>query len=520
MMDENTRSMHRRQFLACAAAATATLAISSQGCLKDPPTRAGAIWKPGGNDRFALTNVTVIDVSEGVALPDRIVTVKNGRIEGIYTEAPYPIKGAPSFDCKGSFLIPGLINAHCHLTMFSTSNVGIFDAGAVRAQMLRNYEDSIAWGITTARDMGSAPKILLKDREKIEQGKLIGPRIISSLGFITVAGGYPEFLDRLPKIVAPVIGHPALLVTNVSDAKDHVKRYQDLGASFVKIAFDHRSLMYGREKLNTLTDKQVEAIKNEAAKNSMKVAAHHLYSLGLERGLKFGIDTMEHIIIDADLTEKQIQRIVDIKVPITPTLTSRTNLAYNSSGDPYSGQPALQRALKWKEETLFPEIALHSVPIIQKRCRELIEYYQTESYKLPENAGKPSFNPQVFTRGVVVGQQNLQKLIQAGAVIGVGNDAGVPFTFPGMFQHEMYLLTQNGMTNAQVLKAATKVNAKICGLDSVCGSIDPGKSADLVLLAANPLEEIGNVGKVQAVFKQGELLSKKDDFPKEPTAAL
>ena len=89
-----------------------------------------------------------------------------------------------------------------------------------------------------------------------------------------------------------------------------------------------------------------------------------------------------------------------------------------------------------------------------------------------------------------------------------------------MFQHEMYLLTQNGMTNAQVLKAATKVNAKICGLDSVCGIIDPGKSADLVLLAGNPLEEIGNVGKVQAVFKQGELLSKKDDFPKEPTAAL
>lgn len=512
--------MQRRQFLSCAAAMTATLAMGRQGCFSDTPTKAGIVWKPKSGNRFALSNLTVIDVSAGIALVNRIVLIRDGYIEAIHKEVIPSLKGIPNFDCNGAIMIPGLINAHCHLTMFSTSNVSILDAAAVRKQMLRNYEDSIAWGITTARDMGSAPKILLRDREAIEREERIGPRIISSLGFVTVRGGYPEFLDKLPKVAGMVVGYPALYASNVQEAKDHVKRYRDQGADFVKIAFDHRSLMYGRQNLNTLTDAQVEAIKNEAAKNSMPVAAHHLYSQGLDRGLRFGIDAMEHIIIDADLNERQIAKIVDSKVSITPTLTSRTNLAYTSSGDPFDQDPLLQRTLKWKEEILFPEIALHSVPTIEKRCAELIEYYKNERYKLPENAGKLSFNPRVFTQGVVIGQQNLKKLIGAGAVIGVGNDAGVPFTFPGMLQHEMYLLTVNGMTNAQALKAATKVNARICGLESFCGTIEPGKFADLVLLAGNPLEDIGNAGKVQAVFKQGCLVSKADGFPQEPVATL
>ena len=143
---------------------------------------------------------------------------------------------------------------------------------------------------------------------------------------------------------------------------------------------------------------------------------------------------------------------------------------------------------------------------------EIIRYFENEEYALKKNRKVLSYNPKVATRGVVAGIKNLKRLIKEGVRLGVGNDSGVPLIFPGMIHHEMELLCRFGMSTKQALRAATLTNAEILKIDDRTGSISKGKRADIAFLAENPLEDIKNVRKVLAVFKEGVLVSKAPEF--------
>jgi len=413
----------------------------------------------------------------------------------------------------GWWIVPGLINAHTHMTLPSVNQVKTSDFGLVLEQISHNFEDAIAWGVTTVRDMGSMPKILAKNRLALDKEKLLGPHLISSIGFLSVPGGYPEDLEKISWLTKSIIGQPTMRASTPEQARDCVKQYHDLGADFIKIAFDDRSLTYGHGKINVLTDAQMEAIKDEASRLGMPVAAHHMYSNGLDRGLRFGVDSMEHLVSDMDLTEEQIRKIIDTKMPFVPTVMAGINLAYKSEGDPYNNDPYLNETLMWKQKFLIPDIPNHALPKIHRMCLDTISFYEKGLYKQPNaKAEHSSFNPVLFTRAIVIGARNAKRLIREGVVFGAGNDSGIPLSFPGMIHLEMRLLKHLGMTDSQALRAATLVNARICKLEKHCGSIEKGKRADLVLLSGNPLEDIRNVAKVAAVFKEGKLVSKAADF--------
>jgi imidazolonepropionase-like amidohydrolase len=146
------------------------------------------------------------------------------------------------------------------------------------------------------------------------------------------------------------------------------------------------------------------------------------------------------------------------------------------------------------------------------KSEEIYTYYKQGEYALPENIKRASFDPVLSSRLLVMAANNVARLIKEGAVIGVGNDSGVPFIFPGMVHLEMECLCRLGMTPALALRAATLVNAKICRIDDRCGTIEAGKWADLTLLAGDPLVDVTHVGKVRAVFKKGELVSADETF--------
>ena len=513
------KNMTRRRFLECCAAATALSAVGSIGCMPARPTHPALAWKTAAGELLALRNAVIVEVEKGGLVSGKVLLVRDGLIERIVDAEDPNLEQARSIDCQGGYLIPGLIDAHCHITMPALNNISTGDFGEARKQVFRNYEDAITWGVTTVRDMAALPKYLQKDREAIAAKKRIGPHILTPMGFITVPGGYPEFFARIKGFSQAIVGPPALYADTPQMARDHVNRYHDMGADWVKIAFDHYSNLYGHGQINTLTDAQVDAILDEAAKKGLPVAAHHMYVLGLERGLQFGVDSMEHLPSDADVPEKLLAKAVEARMPFVPTATAGMNLAYKSQGDPYNDDPYLEQVLTWRKQEVMPEIASHCTERIYELVREHYEFFINERHRLPENANKLSTNPAIFTRAVVIGSRNLERLIQAGAVIGVGNDSGVPLTFPGMLHYEMLMLTRAGMTSAQALRAATAVNAAICKIDDRCGTLEPGKRADLVLLAGDPLADIRNVARVRAVFKEGELMSKSDDFVIDTGAA-
>lgn len=492
----------RRQFLIRGGWSLASLSLLGS-CVFRPPTEPSCGWKPSRGERYVLRNARLVDVDAGEIRDGAAVLICDGAIKEVFPAGAEIPADIPTIDCRGCYLIPGLIDAHCHLNMISTTNFRVADFAVVRRQMFRNYEDCIAWGITTARDLGCAPTILPKDRASIERGAILGPHILTSLAFVSAPGGYPDYVAETSSVALMALGYPVRFADTPEKARAQVRELHEAGADVIKIALDHQSVMYGCGALRELSDAQLAAIKDEAAKRSLPVAAHHLFARGLERGLQFGIDTMEHVPTDVEISDELLRRVVDTRTPLTPTLTSRINLSFPSEGDPFAEEPELQNALCWRRDCLTPEIGVHAEAEIEAKCAELRRYYQEGRYAQPEGGDRLSFNPAMFTRGVVLGTRNLRRLIAAGAVIGAGNDGGVPFTFPGMLHHELFLLTQAGMSNHQALRAATLVNARMLRIENKAGSIEKGKRADLVLLADNPLEDIRHTAKVRAVFKQG-----------------
>jgi imidazolonepropionase-like amidohydrolase len=506
-MKKSDYEVTRRLFLATCA--SATVCMAAPGCGR--PTAPTLDWSAPADGIFALTNVNLVYPELGSILDDAILIIRDQKIEAILQGDSSVAPTLPCIDCGGGYLIPGLINAHTHITMASTPKVGLFNAGALREQILRNYEDAIAWGVTTVRDLGAGPKILLADREKIDAGELSGPRIQSSLAIIRVPGGYPDFLDAVPKMAEWFIGKTGIEIKTPQQGRDAVKKLHDDGADWIKIAFDHLSVQYGHGALPVFTDAQLEAIRDEAAKLSIPVTAHHLFDSGFERGLQFQLDSLEHMVTDVELTDEQIERAVDSKIPFIPTMTSRMNLAFTSAADELKDDPAIEQAVQFKKTYLLPDYPNHCTEKIREDCAELVEFYESEGYRKPNNQ-KIVYDPTFFTHGVVFSGRNLSRMIQAGAVIGIGNDSGIPLTFPGMLHHELVLMNMYGMSPAQALASATSVNARMMGLEDQLGSIEIGKLADLVLLEGDPLADLHNVAKVRAVFKDGKLISKSDKF--------
>ena len=510
----------RRDVLALLAGTGAAAACGGLGCAGTRPTRPSKAIKPARGQALALTNAKIVDVETGAHRCGPVLLVRDGLIAGLFDPADRLVEKAHPVDCDGGYLIPGLINAHSHLNMPSFMDMRLADLGLVRRQIVRNYADAICWGVTTVRDMTSVPKIMARDRAAIDAGRLPGPHILTPISFLSVPDGYPDF-GGVPSSFAELFtGRPTLRTTDPAVSREFVREVAARGADLVKIGFDHRSFLWGRgdRVLPVLADAQVEAIVDEAHRLDLPVAAHHLYAQGLARGLRFGVDCMEHVQMDRPLTDDDVRAVVDADLPLVPTLTIVTALAFAAPDSIARPAPVLAEARAWRDNVQMAELPRHCVPEMAKRSKDIDRFYRNAEYTLPANAGRVAFDPLLASTALPVAFANVSRLVAAGATLGVGNDSGVPFIFPGMVHLEMELLVKAGMSPAQALRAATLTNARIAGVADRCGSIEQGKRADLALLAGDPVDDVRNVGKVLAVFKDGALVSAAEGFQPEPQA--
>ncbi len=117
-----------------------------------------------------------------------------------------------------------------------------------------------------------------------------------------------------------------------------------------------------------------------------------------------------------------------------------------------------------------------------------------------------TLDPAIFTEALVKGAENLRLLYRAGALIGCGNDGGIPQSSPAMVALELHLLREAGMAPIDALRTATINNARILGMEEELGSLQPGKLADVVLVAGDPLQDLLHLLSPAAVFKEGKLV--------------
>lgn len=490
---------------AAAAAFSAVEPIMRERRYRTEP-REPVVWAPGAGEKVLLKNAEVVDVLTGNVRHRRGLLLSAGRIEDMLSERKSASAGADKvIDLDGKYVIPGLINAHCHMLFPLTISYPLDLLAAAKRQAERNFEECITHGVTTVRDAGSPPFLLRRFVDRVEGGDLLGPRVFYAGSFINVPGGYPsDYMPELPPPLAKKWGNAVSMATDPREIRDAVKRNLDLGSSLIKTALDDINLFVSRKQLPVMDDRQLEALVDEAHSGGVKVTAHHRFKRGLKRALKLGVDVLDHCAADEPLDDEDIEAFVSGGHYIIPTAQAAWALSGFSRGDPYLDDPLVQRNLANRLEVVrsrhpaFCEAPVH---------RLMMRY--EDNYRDPGYVEKRhlmyTLETKIFTKAIVVGKDNIIRLYEAGARICCGNDGGMPQTPPGDLGTEMVLLAEIGITPLDVLRSATINNAQLLGREEELGSVDRGKLADLVVLSGNPLERMEHVLDPEAVFKEGKL---------------
>ena len=409
---------------------------------------------------IAFTNVTVIDGRQPAPRPDRTLVIRGNRIvaEGPSVSVRTPA-GARVIDGRGKFLIPGLWDMHVHLTMPGGRDV------------LPLY---IANGVTGVRDMASDWPTLTAWRADIRRGSVIGPRIVSS-------GPYLEGGDQ------PI---PHLLVKAPADAASAIDSLQRLGVDFIKV--------HGQ-----LSPESYFAIARVARERRIPFGGHVSRTVGAAAASDSGQASIEHLLsIPNPCTAAEV-------MDLAPRFPVQGALGRCDTTDQTPLYERLRRNGTWVVPTLVAQVEISRWPkrdlpgdSVARYLPDSLRQYVAGIFPMVDSVppdadlnGRKLFDKRVQVTGA---------LFRAGVGVLPGTDAPLRNSPPGFGLHEELLhLTRAGLTPFEALRAATLEPARFFGMLDSLGTIEPGKVADLVLLTANPLDDIRNSSRTAYVVANG-----------------
>ncbi len=435
---------------------------------------------------LVFTHVTVIDAKGAQERSDMTVVITGDRITALgkadNTVVP---EGAQVVDGRRKFLIPGLWDMHVHL-------VGKKE---VLLPLL------IANGVTGVRDMGVPMEQLAQIqqwRREIAAGTLLGPRILTPGPILT--GPRP----------ARTVWPGSLAVSDAQEARDAVNRLLGSGVDFVKVH-------------NAVPREAYFAIADECKKRGIPFAGHTPDYISAAEASDAGQRSIEHLsgILVASSTEEPALRKELMEVMPTAdlllTYRSRRHIETESLATFSKNKAAtlLARFVRngtWQAPTLvnlrqnaFPDRTDPAEVTFAKYIPRPLR----ERTKEIKDAILKELNPEDFSSGKPLYQKQMELMTlmkSAGVKFLAGTD--MPLS-PGFTLHEeLSLLVQAGLTPMEALQSATRNPAEYFGMLDSVGTIEKGKIADLVLLQANPLQDISNTRNIDAIVVGGRLVPK------------
>jgi imidazolonepropionase-like amidohydrolase len=360
---------------------------------------------------------------------------------------------AATTDLKGMTLMPGLIDAHVHLSLHGSPtyfNEMIMESPTLAAlKTVKKVQRIIESGFTTIRTMGDKGQIDIAVKTAIENGDILGPRIRTSGLCLTITGGHG---DMFPAHVE--IQGAGRIVDGPVEARKAAREQIKAGADNIKLMATGGGMSPGPPTVAQLTIAEMQAAVEEANKYDKTTAAHAIGAEGIKNALKAGVRTIEH---GSFLDAEGIDLLLAKGAYLVPTLAAFKTLKYGKEGG-------------------VPEYTI-----------EKVRYFET------------------------VHTKNLKKAMDAGVKIIVGTDAGTPFNYHGESAYELECLVANGFSEMQAIQAATKTAAEALMLKDL-GTLETGKVADLIVVQGNPLEDIKilqDIGKVKMVYKGGKSVISK-----------
>jgi imidazolonepropionase-like amidohydrolase len=435
-----------------------------------------------GQQPLVFTHVTVIDATGAAAKPDMSVVINGGRIVDLGRAGRVRLpKDALVVNASGKFLIPGLWDMHVH-----EWNKEVF------------FPLFIANGITGVRDMFSPLPPIKQWRAEIAAGTTIGPHIIAA--GIIVDGPYP--------FCAPC----TIAVGNADEGRKAVLKVKEMEADFVKV-------------YSMIPRDAYFAIVDEAKRQNMVFAGHVPEFVSASEASDAGQKSIEHltgVLVACSAKERELRKDNEAQLRAEGIRRDTATLEQAAALDSFDEKKAsalfarFTRNGTWMCPTLsvLRAVALSGEADFRNDPRMkyipdfLKKQFWEDAYGWKEHTAEDNaWAKRVFQKQLeVVGMMK-----RAGVRFIAGTDTANPYIFPGFSLHEeLALLAQAGFTPMQALQSATRDAAEYLGqLDSL-GTIERGKIADLVLLDANPLAEISNTRRINAVILGGRLISKQE----------
>lgn len=429
------------RFLRTAIAATALALASALPAMAETILiHAGRVLDKPGNAARGATTITITD--------GRIVSLENG-----YRNAPD--RSVRVINLRDQFVMPGLIDAHVHLTS---------DTGGIAAQLegvtlsparqaFNAYENGLKTldaGFTTVRNLGDRDGAVIALRDAVNAGQVMGPRILDSGRSLSGTSGHTDSALGFREELRPYFEEAGNSCNGAEECRRAVRLQVSRGADVIKVATTGGvNSRIGAGLGRQMFEDEVRAIVETARLFDRKVAAHAHGADGIRLALEAGVDSIEHGTI---LDPETVDAFVASGAYYVPTLSTVNGYIERMEENPNAYAPDVRAKIEWR---------------------------------------------------IGITGKSLEVLHANGVKVAYGTDAGV--SKHGRNADEFELLVRFGLSNMEAIEAATINAADLLGLSDEVGTLEAGKSADLIAVRGNPLEDVTVLKTVNFVMVRGQV---------------
>lgn len=404
-----------------------------------------------GDGEIAFLNATIWTGDDASTIRNGALIIRNGKVEEVIDLDRQELPDVQErIDLKGSYIIPGLINAHGHVG----SALGLETGPSIhsRENVLDQLRLYARYGITTVVSLGDEPPQAFDVRHQEDPVEM--------------------------KMARFFLSGPVLNPSDPVEARREVRDRAEQNPDWTKIRADDN---LGR---NTKMSPDIyQAIIETSHEHGIPHASHIVTLEDAKDLVRKGTDLIAHSVRDQPVDQELITLMLDAGICITPTLTREISTFIYRDRPEFFDDPFFLREAD-------PEV-----------IRQLLQPEIQQRYL--------GAAPDYYMQALPLARENMMTLHRAGVPVAMGTDSGPPGRFQGYFEHmEMEMMQESGMSPLEVLLSATSRAARCMGLEEL-GRLAPGKAADFILLDENPLEDVRNLRSLRSVYIGGQKIPEK-----------